>query len=262
MRALGLLYHDIVERDDYSASGFPGADADRYKLDAGEFADHIRAIARATPKKPGTVLDLLRTPAANEPLLMLTFDDGGVSSYTHAADLLEDLGWRGHFLVTTNRIGSRSFMTQEQIRNLHQRGHVIGSHSVSHPARISACGWEELVREWGQSRQTLSEILGEEVTVASVPGGYFSRRVAKAASAAGIRMLFTSEPITRCEVVDECLVIGRYCIQRGASSEVAAQLARGDLSPRLRSWVSWNLRKIAKKLGGDFYVRARLSLLR
>jgi len=261
VRALGLLYHDVVERGDYTASGFPGGDADRYKLEVGDFAEHVGAIARAIRGKPGTALDLLRTPA-DEPLLMLTFDDGGVGGYTHTADLLEEVGWRGHFLVTTNRIGSPSFMTHEQIRSLRRRGHVIGSHSVSHPARISACGWDELVREWRDSRDTLCEILGEDVTVGSVPGGYFSRRVASAASAAGIRVLFTSEPVTRCKVIDECLVVGRYCIWKGASSQKAAQIARGDRSPRLRSWLSWNLRKVAKKLGGDIYVKARLSLLR
>lgn len=262
MRTLGLLYHDLVEGNDFGASGFPGGDADRYKLDVGEFAQHLQAIASATSKKPGSALDLLRSPAAAEPLVLVTFDDGGVSAHSYAAGLLEDLGWPGHFLVTTDRIGSPSFMTREHIKSLRRRGHIIGSHSVSHPARMSACGWRELTREWRESRDALSEILGEDVTVASVPGGYFSTRVARAASAAGIRLLFTSEPTTRCRVVDECLIVGRYCFQRGASSRTAAQIARGAWSPRLRSWLSWNAKKVAKRVGGDLYVRARLSLLR
>ena len=262
MRALGLLYHDLVEGNDFGASGFPGGDADRYKLDVGEFAQHLHAIASATSRKPGTTLDLLQSTVAAEPLVLMTFDDGGMSACTHTAPLLESFGWPGHFLVTTDRIGSPSFMTREQIRDLRRRGHVIGSHSVSHPARISACGGEELTREWRDSREALAEILGEDVNVASVPGGYFSTRVARAASAAGIRVLFTSEPTTRCRVVDECLVVGRYCFQRGASSQAAARIARGDWSPRFRSWLSWNAKKVAKRVGGDLYVRARLSLLR
>jgi len=262
VRALGLLYHDIVERHDFAASGFPGADSDRYKLEVGEFADHVRAIARATPKKPGTALDLLQATAADEPLLMLTFDDGGVSGYTRAAGLLEDRGWVGHFLVTTERIGSMTFMSRDQIKCLRRRGHVIGTHSLSHPRRMSACAWEELVREWGNSREALAGILGEDVTVASVPGGYFSRRVAKAAAAAGIRVLFTSEPRTRCYFVDGCLVVGRYCLQRGTPPETAARIVRGDRSPRVRSWLSWNAKKVAKRVGGDLYVRARLAILR
>jgi peptidoglycan/xylan/chitin deacetylase (PgdA/CDA1 family) len=127
---------------------------------------------------------------------------------------------------------------------------------------MSACGWEELVVEWRNSRDTLAEILGEDVTVASVPGGYFSKRVARAASSAGIRVLFTSEPTIQCRVVDECLVVGRYFFQRGAPSQTAAQLVRGDWSPRVGRWLSWNAKKVAKRVGGDLYVKARLSLLR
>lgn len=261
MRALGLLYHDVVERADFSASGFPGGDANRYKLEVDDFAEHVHSIARLAGRKAGTAVELLNGTAA-DPLLLMTFDDGGVSGYTHVADLLADVGWAGHFLVTTDRIGSPSFMTGEQIRALRRRGHIIGSHSTSHPARMSACGWDELVREWSQSRQTLTDILGEDVTVASVPGGYFSTRVARAASVAGIRLLFTSEPVMRCRVIDGCVVVGRYCLQRGDSPRSAARIARGDWSPRLRSWVSWNAKKVAKTLGGGLYVRARVALLR
>ena len=261
MKALGLLYHDVVDRGDFAASGFSGADADRYKLEVGEFRDHLRAIDRACVTKPTTSPDLLRGAPA-EPLLMLTFDDGGVSAYTHAAALLEERGWRGHFFVTTSRIGSRSFLTPPQIRSLHLRGHLIGSHSHTHPTRMSACPWKELLQEWRTSRCALSELLGESVTVASIPGGYYSRRVAEAASLAGFRVLFTSEPITRCRTIDECLVVGRYCLQRGDSASMAVQIARGHWPTRARSWLAWNGKKVAKKVGGKLYIKARLALLR
>jgi peptidoglycan/xylan/chitin deacetylase (PgdA/CDA1 family) len=261
VRAIALLYHDVVEQDDFAASGFFGRDADRYKLDVGAFAAHLRAIARATPRKPGSALQLLQR-AEDEPLLLLTFDDGGVSAYTHIAGLLEDLGWPGHFLVTTNHIGSPTFLNPDQIRALRRRGHIIGSHSASHPVRMSACSWERLVREWRSSTLALADILGEDVTVASVPGGYFSSRVAKAASAAGIRVLFTSEPTTRCHFVDGCLVVGRCCFRTGTPPEIAAQIARGDWSPWVAHWLSWNTRKVAKLLGGELYLHARDSLLR
>lgn len=261
MRARALLYHDVVEPDDFAASGFPGPDADTYKMDVGTFAAHIEAIDHATRHKPQSAIQLMRR-ASPEAAPLLTFDDGGVSAYTHTADILDRLSWPGHFLVTTNRIGSPRFVSPQQIRNLRQRGHVIGSHSASHPVRMSACGWRRLVEEWNNSRRSLSDILGEEVTVASVPGGYFSKRVARAASAAGIRLLFTSEPTTRCYVVDECLVVGRFCLRTGTSPATAARLVRGDWCPRMRSWLSWNARKGAKKIAGDFYLRARLSLLR
>lgn len=261
MRALALLYHDVVEPGEFAASGFPGADADTYKMDAGTFAAHIDAIDRATRHKPESATRLLNDGNV-EPPRLLTFDDGGVSAHTHIARTLDGLAWPGHFFVTTNRIGSPTFLSVRQIRDLRARGHIVGSHSVSHPVRMSECGWDALIDEWRNSRHHLSDILGEDVNVASVPGGYFSRRVALAASEAGIRLLFTSEPTTRCYAVQGCLVVGRFCMRTGSSPETAAQLVRGNWSPRAKSWLSWNTKKAAKKIAGDFYLRTRLALLR
>jgi len=80
----------------------------------------------------------------------------------------------------------RASLPAEQIRDLHQRGHIIGSHSCSHPKRMSFCSRAELLQEWGRSCEILAGILGAPVTVASVPGGFYSRAVAEAAAEAGI----------------------------------------------------------------------------
>src|SRR5690606_31235253 len=119
--------------------------------------------------------------------------DGGESYYTAIAERLERRGWTGHCFVSTNFIGQRGFLDRRQIRALADRGHVIGSHSASHPARFSALPYGDMVSEWSRSRQILEDILARTVDVASVPGGYFSPAVARAAQEAGIRVLFTSE---------------------------------------------------------------------
>src|SRR5437867_4850213 len=63
-----------------------------------------------------------------------------------------------------------------------------------------------------QEHQDALRCLGEPVTAASVPGGCYSRRVAAAAAAGGIKALFTSEPITTAHHVDGCVGFGRYTI--------------------------------------------------
>ena len=84
---------------------------------------------------------------------LITFDDGGVSALQTTADLLEKYGWRGVFFVTTDRIGTPTFLNADHVRELHRRGHVIGSHSCSHPERMSCCGPEQTVgRMEAQSR--------------------------------------------------------------------------------------------------------------
>src|SRR2546423_9925897 len=167
MKALAIMYHDVVEPGADDASGFPGAWPALYKLERGEFERHLNAIREAIGDKPVSLAD---QPSPNCPLL-LTFDDGGVSAYDPIAPMLEARGWRGHFFITTDRIGQPGFVTREQIRELRGRGHVVGSHSCSHPTRMSALTRADLLREWRESIAALSDILGEAPLVASVPGG-------------------------------------------------------------------------------------------
>src|SRR6185503_4643500 len=191
----------------------------------------------------------------------LTFDDGGIGAVEHTAGLLEAQGWRGHFFITTDYIGQPGFLGTEHIRALHARGHVIGSHSCSHPARMALCSWEEMLKEWSQSVQVLSDILGAPVRTASVPGGYFSNRVADAAARAGIRALFTSEPTTRVWSRDGCRIFGRYSIQQGVAAETAGAIAGGRRGPRLRQSVYWTFKKVLKTVGGRHWLRLRQALL-
>ncbi len=247
---LALLYHDVVPAGQDDVSGFPGAGAARYKLAPAELAAHLDAIRAAVAPAPGKV-----------PLL-LTFDDGGASAYDPIAGLLEARGWRGHFFITTDCVGRPGFVTPAQLRELRDRGHVLGSHSCSHPERFSSCSREQLVDEWRRSRAVLADVLGEAVTSGSVPGGFYSRAVAEAASEAGLTLLFTSEPTTRRRTVAGCEIAGRYTVYRGMSARAAAALASGRVLPRLRQAVLWNAKKVAKAVGGRAYLRLRHVLLR
>src|SRR5207244_1554243 len=87
--------------------------------------------------------------------LVFTFDDGGASAM-RAAELLDTRGFAGHFLITTNYIGTRGFVTERDIRELARRGHTVGSHSCSHPLRMGHCSWTQLMEEWTDSRARLS----------------------------------------------------------------------------------------------------------
>jgi peptidoglycan/xylan/chitin deacetylase (PgdA/CDA1 family) len=255
---IALLYHDIVPRGDYAGSGFSGRDADIYKFEIEEFVRHLDAIAATGSHATAAVNGNARDEQQGD--FVLTFDDGGVGAMI-AARLLEERGWRGYFFITTDRIGDRGFLTRGQIRYLHARGHAIGSHSCSHPARMSRCEPKQLEREWTDSLRVLSEICSARIHVASVPGGYFAPCVAETAAEAGITLLFNSEPTTRPTRVGDCTVVGRYSIQHGVSAETAARIACGDWRPRLYQFVFWNTKKIAKNMTGSYYISARKALL-
>lgn len=248
-----LLYHDVTPAGQDDLSGFPGPGAARYKLPPKEFVAHLDAIQAAVHAPPVACAVHPHSPPST---WLLTFDDGGASSVHPIADRLEDRGWRGWFFITTNRLDTPGFLTRSQLRDLYRRGHVIGSHSVSHPLRMSHCPPEQQLIEWRDSRLELEAILGKSITAGSVPGGFFSRGVAQSAAEAGIKLLFTSEPMTSPQTMGECLVQGRFTVYRGMTSSAAAALLRSPW-PRWRQSAWWTTKKLAKSLGGETYIRVR-----
>lgn len=262
MQAIALMYHDVVPPGCWDASGFPGADADLYKVDCDEFRGHLAAIQQSLRQELTTASALLARPVSQtECPVLLTFDDGGVSALQYAADILEEFGWRGHFFVTAGRIGTPGFLNRSQIQELSRRGHVIGSHSYTHPTRMAYCSTSQLHDEWRSSVLSLSEILGQPVQVASVPGGYYSRNVAVTAAAQGIKLLFNSEPVTRAQTIDGCLVLGRYTVKRGYEPRWPAAIVAGDRRLRTQEYLFWNGKKLAKMVLGGAWLRARVMLL-
>jgi peptidoglycan/xylan/chitin deacetylase (PgdA/CDA1 family) len=259
MRSFGIMYHDVVEGDDYASSGFPGEGAHVYKLRRDDFERHLDAITAAVPA--GAVSRLANRREWSDAPVFLTFDDGGASALHPTADLLEHRNWRGHFFVTTSRIDTPGFLDSAAVRELHGRGHVIGSHSTTHPTRMSSLSRTELDREWRQSVERLSDITGTPIRVASVPGGYYSREVAQSAIASGIEVLFTSEPSANTHIVDGCLVIGRYVVMRRMGPEWSAGFAAGSRRFRWKQTAFWKAKRVAKAAGGSVYLGLRQAIL-
>lgn len=254
-----LTYHDVIE-DHPDSSGFPGGGPALYKLPTHEFVRHLSAIA-AGSASPILLPELGHTQADNSEAVLITFDDGGVSAANIIADALEKNGWRGHFFVTTDYIGRTGFMTSSQIRDLAYRGHIIGTHSCSHPRRMSACSQQTLLDEWQRSQTILSEILSAPVTAGSVPGGYYSRNIAVAAAESGLTDLFTSEPTTRVMVVNGLRVYGRFSINRRTPVAKVAAIVSGRRSTMWREAVTWELKKVLKRTGGETYLKLRKQIL-
>jgi peptidoglycan/xylan/chitin deacetylase (PgdA/CDA1 family) len=256
MRAISLLFHDVyVDRPE--ESGFVSAAANRYKLSVADFDAQLEGVAQVRSDAPAGARELVPGVSRDEPQppFLVTVDDGGVSYHTIIAGRLEQRGWRGHCFVSTDFIGQRGFLDAGQIRDLDARGHVLGSHSASHPARFSTIAFDDMVREWTRSREVLEDILGHEVAVASVPGGYFSPTVARAARRAGIHVLFTSEPVTSIQPEAGCTLMGRFTIRRGDPADAAQRFLIPAPWARSTAWVSWNAKGLVKPVLGSSYMR-------
>jgi peptidoglycan/xylan/chitin deacetylase (PgdA/CDA1 family) len=242
MQPVSLLFHDVFVSD-VSESGFNSPAADRYKLSVAEFDSQIAGLSRRSGE------------AAKAEAARLTFDDGGVSFYTVVADKLEACGLHAYCFVTTDYIARPGFLDAAQMRELDARGHVIGTHSASHPARFSALSREEMRREWTESRHRLEDVLGHAVTTASVPGGYFSKAVGRAAAESGLFLLFNSEPVRSARAIDGCAIAGRFTIRGGAPSDLARRLVHRAPWARSKEWATWNAKGLVKPLLGSSYPR-------
>jgi peptidoglycan/xylan/chitin deacetylase (PgdA/CDA1 family) len=256
MNIRSLMYHDVTAPD--RPSGFEGAGADHYKLDRKSFGEHLDAIAAAVPNGTPRIEQLLDGTREG---VVLTFDDGGVSALHPIADELEQRGLIGHFFVTSDRVGSSGFMSAAELRELDSRGHVIGSHSASHPLRIDRLADDALATEWRRSRESLESVIGKPVTTASIPGGHYTHRVADFAERAGYAALFTSEPSPRVVRHGSTVLLGRYAIVRTTSAATAAAMAAGPCVDALSQWLLWNAKKPVKRWAFGAYHSVRESLL-
>lgn len=201
-------YHEVT--DNPYASGFQRPGAMPYKHSRLAFAQHLAHIAASPAGAPRSVTAIDDEPSGRH--LLLTFDDGGKSAL-HAADELTRRGWIGHFFVVTSRLGTRGFLSQSEVRELRSMGHVVGSHSHTHPNIFREQSPGRMLTEWRVSSDILADLLGESIVTAAVPGGHISPVVTHTASGAGFRFLFTCEPTLTPWRDGHCRILGRYLVK-------------------------------------------------
>lgn len=232
----GFMYHEVS--DDPTTSGFQRPGALPYTFSRRQFARHLDAIA-AGPLKPELITDVDIARDGRGRHLVLTFDDGGASAL-YAGEQLARRGWRGHFFIVTARIGERTFLTPADIRTLRSAGHAIGTHSHTHPDIFCNLTPALMASEWGVSRAILEALLGEPCVLASVPGGDISRAVLESAGEAGLRYLFTSEPLLVPERVGDTWILGRVSLKATVPAETVAELV---------AFRGWQRAKLLRRLG-------------
>ena len=247
MSTFALIYHDVVEADRREEAGFPGPLAARYKLTPEHFERHLHAIGQT-----GRTVGL----AADDPDCAITFDDGGASALL-AAEMLERHGWRGHFFITTGRVGTPGFLDGDGVRELAARGHEVGGHSHTHPTFMGKLDRPTIATEWATCREALTEILGSPPPTASVPGGFTTRAVVEEAERAGFGLLMTSEPSQRPPRAAVMTTMGRYTIWSTTSEAQAAGYAAGSKLARGRLWLEWNAKGLVKKAAPGIYQAGR-----
>ena len=235
----GLMYHEVT--DDPTTSGFQRPGALPYTLTKAAFDRHLTAIAGgALQPQLVTDVNLSANGSSKQRHLLLTFDDGGASAM-YVADELARRGWKAHFFIITGRIGERTFLKPSDIRTLRSAGHIVGTHSHTHPDIFRSLPRELMATEWRVSRAILEALLGEPCVAASVPGGDISPIALESAGDAGLRYLFTSEPQLNPERIGDTWVLGRVIVKAGVSAATIRQLV---------AFRGWQRAQLIRRLGG------------
>jgi peptidoglycan/xylan/chitin deacetylase (PgdA/CDA1 family) len=173
-RATVLLYHRVAD------------DArDNLTMGIEQFDEQMALLRRHFHVM--SIEELLRAgevPAAQRPIVCVTFDDGYLDNYTNAAPILMRHGVPAAFFVSTGIIATdRQFphdiargnppipvMNWDQVRELRDAGFTIGSHTVNHID--CAAEPEDVVRaELTRSRDDLTRELGLREMIFAYPYG-------------------------------------------------------------------------------------------
>ena len=204
-----FLYHEVS--DDPNSTGFVRKSNLPYKHKSKEFIENIEAIKES--QIIPTTINQIENKSKNHKIL-LTFDDGGKSAML-IADILERYTWYGHFFITTSMIGSSTFLGKLDIKELFDRGHVLGTHSHNHHTPFRDLSIKEMTKEWSISIDILEQILSSKITCGSIPGGDMDKKSITSAESCNIKYLFTSEPINKVWMKYGIMLFGRVCPKVG-----------------------------------------------
>ncbi|ALI98387.1 polysaccharide deacetylase family protein [Rufibacter tibetensis] len=163
-----LCYHQI--REWTSSDGKVGKD---YIVKVADFKAQMKMLADSGYHTilPDQLQDYLTkgTPLPSKPI-MLTFDDTKLDQYTVAKPELEKYGFKGVFFIMTVSIGRPNYMTKEQIKELSDAGHVIGSHTYDHH-NVKKYEGKDWVTQIEKPTKQLEAITGKPIKYFAYPFG-------------------------------------------------------------------------------------------
>ena len=97
------------------------------------------------------------SPITNNKVVIINFDDGRKTQFTHAKPILDKYGFKATFYIVCNYVDNKKgFMTWDEIETLNKEGHDIGSHSMNH-VHLSNLSKKHIEYEVGQSKKCLGD---------------------------------------------------------------------------------------------------------
>ena len=166
-----LCYHAIKETQKNDTP-----DQKAYSVSPSNFSAQIKALADKGYKTitPDQLKTLWTTNQAlpDKPIL-ITFDDGRKEQFSIAAEILEKYNFKGVFFIMTVTIGKEHYMNQSEIKELSDRGHIIGCHTWDHH-KVTDYKKDDWKLQLAKPKKTLEKITGKPVTSFAYPYGIWN----------------------------------------------------------------------------------------
>jgi peptidoglycan/xylan/chitin deacetylase (PgdA/CDA1 family) len=182
-----LCYHQI--RDFRPTDGNVGK---AYIVPVGRFAEQMKLLADSGYHTilPDQLYDYLAYGKAlpSKPV-MLTFDDTRLDQYMAALPEMKKYGFKGAFFIMTVSLGRPGYMSKEQVKQLSDEGHTIGSHTWNHEnvKKYTEPDWAIQVDK--PSKQ-LQSITGRPVEYFAYPFGLWNKEAIKNLKEHGFKSVF------------------------------------------------------------------------
>ncbi len=121
--------------------------------------------------------------------VMITFDDTDVDQFTNAKPILDKHGFKATFFIMTVSLGRPDYMTREQVKQLSDEGHTIGSHTWNHKnvKQFEEADWTIQI---DKPSQTLEKITGKKIEYFAYPFGVWSKDAVKGIMAKNFKAAF------------------------------------------------------------------------
>jgi peptidoglycan/xylan/chitin deacetylase (PgdA/CDA1 family) len=218
VRVAVLGYHDFSETERETAMRIRTSKFRKQMETIRQLGLPVIPMADFTAWKDGTK----EIPAK---AVVITIDDGWVSTYTDAYPILKEFGYPFTVYLYKDYVdGGGKALTTAMIKEMMKHGATIGCHSVTHPfpqtvkanrKRGSEAYDKFLNTEMGDSKRFLESKFGGSVKTYAYPGGFFTEEMLTKAGQLGYTHLFTVQPgkVKRTipnEVLPRYIILGNY----------------------------------------------------
>jgi len=122
-------------------------------------------------------------PQGKPKALILSFDDGRVAD-RKLVKLMNDYGLVGTFHLNSNKLGTKDYLTKEEIKTLF-KGHEVSSHTANHP-NLPSLSKIDVIYEVLEDRKELERLTQKPVRGMSYPFGNTNNLVIESITGLGI----------------------------------------------------------------------------